>query len=54
MAFVLVAVATRAEGFTTLAGIAPALVFHSVTNLAGLGLLGRVKRGAEAAEAVAA
>jgi hypothetical protein len=39
-----VAVVTRAEGFTTLAGLVPAFAFHAVTSVGGLQLLQAAKK----------
>jgi hypothetical protein len=49
-----VAVATHAQGFTTLAGLIPAFVFHALTSIAGLQLLGMARKRSEPVEAIAA
>ncbi len=49
----LVAVATEVEGFTTLAGLVLALVFHSVANIVGLEFLRAAARRADVERGVA-
>lgn len=39
--FVVVAVATRIEGFTTLSALVPAFVFHAVSSAVGWNLLSK-------------
>ncbi|MDI6901647.1 MAG: hypothetical protein QMC79_08160 [Anaerosomatales bacterium] len=42
--YVTVAVATGAEGFTTMTGLIPAFVFHAVVSIAGLQALSAARR----------
>jgi len=43
------AVFSRVEGFTTLAGLAPALIFHTVCMFFGTALIGAAKKKSQAA-----